>query len=256
MDILLTNDDGITSSGIILLAEALREEGHRVFIVAPDADRSAISHSISFLKGPCRLRAAGTDAWSCSGTPVDCVVVACLGGLPELEKRPGLVVSGINRGANIGTDIIYSGTAAAARQGSLCGIPSLALSLVEGNEWRWEMAVDFVRSRLNEMISFWRPETFVNVTIPNTPQGPDGIIPAFPSLRYYNDRIEPYEARNGRYCFADTGEIGTRFESGSDWDAISRNLASMSAVFIHPVSLEEVKVREERASYGGKKVFR
>jgi 5'-nucleotidase len=244
MRILLTNDDGIASPGIALLAQALREAGHRVFMVAPDSDRSGVSHSVSFLNAPCKLTETGADTWSCSGTPADCVVVALLGGIPELQVEggdgtpPDFILSGINRGANIGTDIVYSGTAAAARQGSLIGIPSAALSLLAGDRWRWETAVAFVMDYLPEIRQYWRAETIVNVNIPNEAAPPRELVPAFPALRYYHDRIDTYEAPGGgRYCFARTGTVGARPEAGSDWDVVSRNQASISAVFIHPVTL-------------------
>jgi 5'-nucleotidase len=252
MRILLTNDDGRASPGITLLAKALREAGHRVFVVAPDSDRSGVSHSISFLFGPRKLTEIEKDTWSCSGTPADCVVLALLGGIPELKVvdddggiPPDLLISGINRGANMGTDIIYSGTAAAARQGSLIGIPSLALSLLEGDAWNWEMAVSFAVDRLEQMLSFWKTDTFVNVNIPNRAAAPLALVPAFPSLRHYHDRIDRYEAQDGRYCFARVGETYAKPEAGSDCDVVSKNQASMSAVFIHPVVLEAVRGRME-----------
>jgi 5'-nucleotidase len=254
MKILLTNDDGFASAGIGLLAQALRAAGHRVLVLAPASNRSGASHSISFLDGPCKLIEIEKDTWSCSGTPADCVVLALLGGIPELriipaaaEQRPAeetgeppaappdLILSGINRGANLGTDIVYSGTAAAARQGSLIGIPAIALSLVEGEHWHWDMAVSFVVNHLDAMLAFWQADTFVNVNIPNSAAGPSGLVPAFPSLRYYNDRIETYRTPDGAcYCFARAGKIGAKAESGSDWDVVSLNGASMSAIYIHP----------------------
>jgi 5'-nucleotidase len=84
MRILLTNDDGINSPGILKLADALRKAGHRVFVVAPAADHSGVSHCITFLNGPRKLTAVGEDTWSCDGTPVDCVIIGLFGGLPEL----------------------------------------------------------------------------------------------------------------------------------------------------------------------------
>jgi 5'-nucleotidase len=252
MRILLTNDDGVSAPGNVLLAKALRAAGHRVFVVAPDSDRSGFSHSISFLQGPCKLTEAGDDTWACSGTPADCVIMGLLGGIPELRIMgdgggvpPDMVLSGINRGANIGTDILYSGTAAAARQGSLIGVPSAALSLVESEsgEWRWEMAVSFVTERVEEMRRFWKAGTFVNINIPNT-AAPRELVHAFPALRYYNDSIEPYRAPGGGlYCFARAGRIGAKPEAGSDWDVVLKGQASMSDVFIHPVDLEEVQGR-------------
>ncbi|WP_461248362.1 5'/3'-nucleotidase SurE [Treponema sp. R6D11] len=156
MRILLTNDDGITSQGIRLLAKALRGVGHKVFTVAPDSNQSGCSHSLKFLHEPLKLKEIEEDTWSCSGTPVDCIIVALLGGIPEicistegaehnLEKAPDLILSGINAGANLGTDIVYSGTAAAARQGGFFGIPSVALSLVDSDlPWQWEMVISYI----------------------------------------------------------------------------------------------------------------
>jgi 5'-nucleotidase len=242
MTILLTNDDGIDSPGMLPLAVALRKQGHRVFVLAPEGNKSGVSHAISFLNGPVRLTNREEDTWSCPGNPADCVVLALMGGIPEIKGMPDLVLSGINHGANIGTDLIYSGTAAAARQGSLLGIPSVALSLVENEEYHWDMAVSFSVERLEEFKSFWRPDTFVNVNIPNTSQGPLGIESAFPALRDYQDTLSLYEAHDGRrYCFIKPGEVTTRSEAGSDWDAVSRNFASISAIYIHPLVREGVK---------------
>ena len=255
MRILLTNDDGVASPGIVLLADALREAGHKVFVVAPASDRSGVSHAITFLHGPCKLTEVERDTWACEGTPVDCIVIGLLGGIPQLCILPGgevessppdAIISGINRGANLGTDIVYSGTAAAARQGALCDIPSLALSLVEGGGiWNWDMAVIFAVERLDEMLSHWKPGSFVNVNIPNQREIPSSLIHSFPSIRYYNDRIEPYHAPDGyRYCFSKSGEVSAKPEQGSDWEAVTAGNASLSEIVIHPVLLESVKGRE------------
>jgi 5'-nucleotidase len=238
MNILLTNDDGVESKGILLLARALRDAGRgRVFVIAPDRDRSGVSHGITFLREPLRLREREADTWACSGNPVDCVIAGMLGALPE---KPDLILSGINRGANLGTDLIYSGTAAAARQGSLFGVPSIALSLVEspqGGEYYWDMAVSLVLEKLDEFSARWEPDTFLNVNIPNSPEGPEGSRLTFPCLRQYQDGLSIMEAPGGeRYCFALAGKADNRPEPGSDWDIVSRNLVSLSPVLIHPVN--------------------
>jgi 5'-nucleotidase len=242
MNILLTNDDGLESPGILLLASALRESGHRVTVLAPDRDRSGVSHSISFLGGPLVLKPRGEDTWSCSGLPVDCVVTAMLGGIPY---RPDLILSGINRGSNLGTDLLYSGTAAAARQGSLFGIPSIALSLADDSHgddsdvttFYWDMAVAFSLSHLDELAARWKTGTFVNVNIPNGPRGPGGLAPAFPSQRLYHDSLTMMEAPGGdRYCFYSAGEVSVVPQAGSDRDVVSRNLAAVSSIWVHPVS--------------------
>ncbi|MDR2717870.1 MAG: 5'/3'-nucleotidase SurE [Treponema sp.] len=255
MRILLTNDDGFASPGITVLAAALRKAGHRVFVVAPEFNQSGVSHAIQFLHGPCKLTQTGEDTWSCGGTPADCVIIALRGGIPELclidesGKRKqtlpiDMIISGINRGANLGTDIVYSGTAAAARQGAFFNIPSLALSLLEGDEWNWDMAAGFAVERLDEMASHWKPDSFINVNIPNQREKPAALVHAFPSLRYYNDSIEVYQAPNGcRYCFAKAWKISAQPEQGSDCEVTAGNNASLSAVFIHPALLESVKER-------------
>ncbi|MDR2575853.1 MAG: 5'/3'-nucleotidase SurE [Treponema sp.] len=237
MRLLLTNDDGINSPGLLLFAAALRKAGHRVFVLAPSADRSGVSHSITFLNMPRKIVRVDEDTWSCDGTPVDCVVIGLMGGLPECVPIDA-IVSGINRGANLGTDLVYSGTAAAARQGALCHIPSLALSLLEGDAWYWDMAVAFALERFAEMLAFWKPDCFVNVNIPGQKENPRGLVHAFPSLRYYNDSIETYYAPDGqRYCFARSGEVSAKPEKGSDWEAVTGNNASISDILIHPALL-------------------
>jgi len=248
MRILLTNDDGVNSPGIRLLADGLRKAGHRVVVVAPEGEQSGVSHAISFFRAPCKLTAIAEDTWSCGGSPGDCVAVALLGGLPEVfdpQSPPDMVVSGINRGANLGTDIVYSGTAAAARQGALHNIPSIAFSLIEADEWHWDMAVDFAVERLDEIKARWKPDSFVNVNIPNRREKPLGLVHAFPSLRYYNDSIEVHHAPDGhRYCFARTGKVASRPEHGSDDAVTAGNNASVSEIYIHPLLLESVRGRE------------
>jgi 5'-nucleotidase len=152
MNILLTNDDGINSDGILKLAEALRSGGnHKVTIIAPDVNRSGVSHALSFFNNAVKLYRIEEDTWSCTGFPADCII-AGLGFLPE---RPDIVLSGINRGENLGTDLIYSGTAAAARQGGLAGIPSIALSLAGSGPYHWDMAVSWTASHLEELFYFF-----------------------------------------------------------------------------------------------------
>jgi len=245
--ILLTNDDGFSSPGILLLAKALREAGHRVFVVAPDSNRSGYSHSISFLSEPVKLTEIEKDSWSCSGTPADCVVVALLGGLSEicistggtrydLENAPDLVLSGINTGANLGTDIVYSGTAAAARQGSFFGIPSVALSLVEnGNPWHWEPVISYIIENIKEFMGFWTAGAFVNINFPNIEKKPSALVPVFPSIRYYNDHIVAYTApEGGVYCFPRTGKSEAAPQDGSDWAEVLKNNAALSVVMSQP----------------------
>jgi 5'-nucleotidase len=176
-------------------------------------------------------------------------VIGLLGGLPEVfampDSPPDMVISGINRGANLGTDIVYSGTAAAARQGVLFDIPSAAFSLIEGDEWHWDMAAGFAVERLAEIKAYWKPDSFVNINIPNRREKPRALVHAFPSFRYYNDSIEIYRAPDGyRYCFARTGKIASRPERGSDDAVTAEGNASVSEIYIHPALQESARERE------------
>jgi 5'-nucleotidase len=236
MNILLTNDDGIDSEGLLCLAKALRERtDHSVYVLAPDSNRSGVSHSISFLREPLKIVERSLNTWACSGNPADCVQAAVQG---ALSFKPDLVISGINQGANIGTDLIYSGTAGAARQAGLNAIPGIALSLAGRGteEFYWESAAAFAVEHLEEFRALWREDIFINVNIPNNPVGPGGMIPTFPSVRQYIDTFSLTHTLDGRlYCFLDISRVETLPEEGSDWDAISRNLVSVSPVFLYPV---------------------
>ncbi|MDR2485419.1 MAG: 5'/3'-nucleotidase SurE [Treponema sp.] len=233
MNILLTNDDGIDGEGLLTFAARLRErKEHTVYVLAPDTNRSGVSQAISFLSGPMRLTGRSANTWVCSGTPADCVMLAVLG---ALSVKPDLVVSGINAGANIGTDILYSGTAAAARQAALYRIPAVALSLVGRAPFYWEETAAFAADHLEEFAGLWRVDTFINVNIPNT-LDIRGIATTFPSLRRYQDNLEMFKTQDGRkYCLVNFGDIITQPEPGSDGDAVARNMVSVSPVFIHPV---------------------
>lgn len=126
MNILLTNDDGIFGEGLRTLASALKRKGHHVTVVAPHENNSAVSHKITMQPGLkiSREDFDGIEAYSVTGTPTDCVLLA----LKHLGIRPDLLISGVNAGLNLGVDTLYSGTVAGAMEGAVCGIPSIALS--------------------------------------------------------------------------------------------------------------------------------
>lgn len=249
MNILLTNDDGIDSEGILKLAEVLRSrKEHTLYVLAPDTNRSGVSQALGVLSGPLKLVPRGENAWACSGNPSDCVIAAVMGGLPDADRnkespfKPDLVLSGINRGANLGTDIVYSGTVAAARQAAFFGIPGIALSLagVGEGEIYWDMAAAFSADHLEEFLGIWVPDTFVNVNIPNAPGGPQGILNAWPAVKHYRDTLKVVDGEDrNRYCFIHIGGSDVEYEEGSDCDAVSRNYAALSSVFIHPVVMRE-----------------
>ena len=238
MNILLTNDDGIDSDGIVKLAEHLRSHGkHRVFVVAPDTNRSGISNALSILNGPVKMSSLGEDTWSCSGYPSDCVIAGIKLVYPvQLD----LVLSGINRGENLGTDIIYSGTASAARQGSLIGIPGIALSLAASDAFCWDIAASWAVDHLEELLAYWKKDAFVNVNIPNCSSGPEGIISSWPAAKKYKDTLSEMTTRGGsRFFLLEAGENPEVCEAGSDCDIVSRNYVSVSTIYNYPAIIRE-----------------
>jgi 5'-nucleotidase len=149
-----------------------------------------------------------------------------------------MVVSGINAGRNLGTDLVYSGTVAAARQAALYGIPGLAFSLVTLEEGPvfWERAAVFSRDHLEELVSLWEKDTFVNVNIPNSLDYPGDLQMTVPSRCYYRDTLVGFDAPDGnRYCFIKRGPVVTDEDPGSDWSAVSRNQVAISLVPIHSI---------------------
>jgi len=229
MKILLTNDDGIDSAGIQRLAEILRSRGHKVYVIAPDINRSGISHAVSLLANPVKLSEHGEDSWACSGYPADCVIAGIMG---ALNDKPDAVLSGINKGANLGTDLIYSGTAAAARQASLAGIPAVALSLAGDDCYYWNMAALWSADHLEELLAYWENDTFLNVNIPNNPHGPGGIAETIPAKKNYNDSLSVMTAPDGnRWCFLAAGQETVTHETNNDWNTVARNFVSISRVY-------------------------
>lgn len=168
MRVLVSNDDGVDAPGIRILAEGLRAAGHDVLIVAPDRDRSGASNSLT-LDGPVRVVQADATTWRVFGTPTDCVHVAITG---MLKDEPDMVVSGINNSANLGDDVIYSGTVAAAMEGRFLGLPSIAVSLVtaEHTGRHYDTAARAAAEIIARLQTDPLPaDTILNVNVPDLP---------------------------------------------------------------------------------------
>ena len=166
MRILVSNDDGVDAPGIQALASGLRAAGHEVLVVAPDRDRSGASNSLT-LDGPVRVARLDECTWRVHGTPTDCVHVAITG---LLEHEPDLVVSGINNTANLGDDVIYSGTVAAAMEGRFLGLPAVAMSLntVDHDGRHYDTAARAAVEIVARLASDPLPaDTILNVNVPD-----------------------------------------------------------------------------------------
>lgn len=138
MRILVTNDDGIQSPGLTALAQALAAVGE-VWVVAPDRERTAVAHAVTLHK-PLRVHRVAPRTYTVNGTPVDCVNLALLKVMP---KPPAIVVSGINKGVNLGDDVMYSGTVSAAMEGTILGVPSLAVSQEGQGAFRFNIGATY-----------------------------------------------------------------------------------------------------------------
>jgi 5'/3'-nucleotidase len=231
--VLLTNDDGIQAIGLNAMRRALLEvPGVDLAVIAPDSNRSATARSITTRK-PLWVEEVefgdGTTGFATEGTPVDCVRFGTLG---LVESEPELIVSGINHGSNLGDDITYSGTVAAALEGIVLGIPAIAVSqqarqgrvdFRSGTEWaeeNFEQAAAFVARMVEELEQVPMPEgTLINV---NCPAGEIGGARACRlGKRIYRDQLELAEEADGRRRYQIYGEEpGFRHEDGTDFAAI------------------------------------
>lgn len=234
MRVLLTNDDGILSPGLKAL-ETVFSRDHEVWVVAPDGERSGYSHAIT-ISEPLRFTRVGERSFATSGTPADCVILATLGAIPVM---PDLVVSGINFGPNLGSDIVYSGTCAAARQAAYKGIPGIALSLNSFHApFHFGPVAEFVYTHLEELLSLWNGDHFINVNAPNLLEY-RGVEITTPSMRRYDDRLIPFEPpRGGTYYFVDGRPEATVLEPGTDWHAVENGMLSVSPIMLNPVNHE------------------
>jgi 5'-nucleotidase len=163
MHILLSNDDGYLAEGLNALANALREHAE-VSVVAPDRNRSAASNSLT-LEMPLRVYATDNGFIKVDGTPTDCVHLAITG---LLDHEPDMVFAGINHGSNLGDDVLYSGTVAAATEGRFLGLPAIAISLVGSNPIHFETAADVAVTLLKQLVKKPLPkDTILNVNVPD-----------------------------------------------------------------------------------------
>jgi 5'-nucleotidase len=231
MRILLTNDDGIKAEGLEALRSELSRE-HDVCVFAPDQERSGISHAMT-LRNPGKVRRIGSKEFSCSGTPADCVILALLGAIPF---EPEVVVSGINRGPNLGTDIVYSGTCGAARQAALSGVAGIAISCASYAETlEYRCAASFLASRLQRLVRLCDRGLFININAPSSDDETATGEWTLPCERRYLDRLRSIEGPDGyNYCFLTDSRIETVDMAHSDHDAVARGRVSLSQILVHP----------------------
>lgn len=235
MRFLVTNDDGYLAPGIRSMARALEDLGE-VVVVAPDREQSATSHSLT-LHHPLRARQTGERRWHVDGTPTDCVMLAVNA---ILDERPDYVFSGINHGGNMGEDVSYSGTVSAAMEGTLLGIPSVAVSLVHGDE-RWlegyeSIVRDLARRIVAEPVSkLFGGDTLLNVNLPDRdPDDVEGIRITRLGKRVYNDPVVTDKDPHGKtYYWIGGGEPTWEGPVGSDYHAVQAGAISITPIHLN-----------------------
>ena len=234
--ILITNDDGATAPGLARLIEVLSPLA-RVTVVAPKHNQSAASSALTLDRALCVVR-EGTDFYTVNGTPADCVHVALTGLLTE---KPDLIVAGINRGKNLGEDVVYSGTLGAARAGYLFGVPSVAVSLVS-DTWDNLPTAAFVSERLVFALLHVPalPVVLFNVNVPDVPiQELRGIKETRPGLRDIPRRAAVQPTVDGKLLIH-LGPQGQPVDcgAGTDFEALASGYVSVSPLKMSPVNAD------------------
>ena len=241
--ILVTNDDGVFSEGIERLAAALGEVGD-VVTVAPDQERSAAGHSLT-LHHPLRAKLVGPERWSVDGTPTDCVNWGAL----HLCKddRPRLLFSGINLGLNLGDDVTYSGTVSAAFEGTIIGIPSVAISQEIETGFSFDAAASFAKTLARHLLeSPLPPGTLVNV---NVPAGvPKGVrVTRLGKRRYGEAVIEKKDPRGRPYYWIGSTIPEGELEEGTDISAVAEKWIALSPLHLDLTDYKTLPMLEEVA---------
>ncbi len=231
MKILVTNDDGIHARGITVLAEEMLKLG-TVAVVAPDRERSAVGHALT-LHHPLRAMETGPSMFAVDGTPTDCVN---LGIHSLLGFKPDIVVSGINRGANIGDDVTYSGTVSAAMEATLMGIPAFAVSLAtDSMDGNYRPAALFA-VRLAQLIfeNGLPADTFLNVNVPDVPESAllAPLLTRQGKRKYEGLIIDKTDPRGRKYYWIGNGEQNFLDLEGTDYHAVSRGHISVTPLHL------------------------
>ncbi|MFY9384274.1 MAG: 5'/3'-nucleotidase SurE [Dethiobacteria bacterium] len=261
INLLITNDDGIYAEGIQLLSQVLFESGrYNLTVVAPDHERSAVGHAITMHR-PLRVEQAhflhnpALIGWAVNGTPSDCVKLAVEA---LLEEKPGLIISGINRGSNLGTDVLYSGTVSAAVEGVILGIPSVAVSLTGGGKSEdFISAAEFVRDFIPHLINEKLPAgTLLNINVPaGCSVKKEARITRLGTRRYRNSFDRRTDPRGLIYYWLAGELIEGEEEEDSDVQAVREGYISITPVHFNLTNdaiIPELKKMVARMGLGGR----
>ncbi len=239
MLILLTNDDGIHSEGLLALRKDLVKTCD-VCVVAPELERTCVGHAITLHK-PLRIRKIRRGVYATNGAPADCIY---LGIKAILKRKPDIIISGINRGPNMGQDVHYSGTVAAAKEGAFLGIPSMAVSICARQDFLFKDAalviheiIDTIKDKAFVMNSF------LNVNIPNMHyKKAKGFMVTRLGKRIYNDEVlERVDPRGGKYYWIGGSSDSYEEIRGTDFYAIEKGYVSITPLGLDMTHIDSIK---------------
>lgn len=228
--ILVTNDDGIASPGIEALARAASRLG-TVWVVAPDRERTAVGHALTLHK-PLRLTRVRPRWFAANGTPTDCVNLAVT---HVLKRPPSLLLSGVNRGVNLGDDVTYSGTVSAALEGTILGIPSVAVSQEGWDTFRFAVAAAYAVVVGRAVLQHRLPaETLLNVNVPNRPKTSiRGVrVTRLSRRRFDNPIVEKIDPHGRHYYWIAGTRITWRRQADSDYAAVRAGYVSVTPLHL------------------------
>lgn len=246
--ILIANDDGVGAPGIKLLEKIARALSKDVWVVAPEGEQSAVAHSLT-LRRPLRIKKLGKQKYCVDGTPTDSVLL----GIQEVlkDKRPDLLLSGINFGGNLADDVTYSGTVAAAMEGTMLGVPSIAFSqlIIGDHKIHWATAEAWAAKVIKKVTAIgWPKDALINVNFPDVPPAKvKGIAVVEQGRHKLGDEISRRVDPRGRpYYWIGGLRIEDRGTPDTDLDAVSHGLVSVTPLTLdltHRAGLREMQKR-------------
>ncbi len=241
--ILVSNDDGIDAPGIKVLERVAKALSKDVWVVAPESEQSAVAHSLT-VRRPLRIRQLSRRRYAVDGTPTDSVLL----GIRHIlkDKRPNLLLSGVNRGANLGEDVTYSGTVAAAMEGTLLGVPSIAFSQVINGDQpvRWSTAEHWAGIVIRRLVSSgWPHNVLINVNFPDLPHAHvGGIEVARQGKRKLGDELsERIDPRGQTYFWVGGQRVEDRGIPGTDLEVVCRGTVSVTPLCVDFTAAEAME---------------
>ena len=254
MHILISNDDGFRAPGIRALALALKQQ-HRVTMVAPLEEQSGVGHGFTFLK-PLTARRVDAElgltdmkAYAVAGTPADCVKLGCYH--LDAQDKPDVVIAGINRGANLGTDVLYSGTVSAAMEGAILGLPALAVSSCAPEPSHYDAAAAYVLKVLDYMAAYPLPaQMILNVNVPDLPcEQIRGMTRSRLALRHYDNQYEPRMDPRGRPYFWLSDGLCPACQPGTDEYWVDQGYVSITPIHTDRTAYDYLEDMEQQQAF-------